>query len=177
MPHRVFYFFLLFLDLHLFLFLTEFKIKFFFRTDKTLKCSLMLLGKSLFWMQKLLQFMLSIADHTGKSNKLLLKQRAFLLLFQSVNWQQLQLRNPLNCTSEITITIATNWHFCWQPQEKKAANDWTGHACQKSFHQNRVKAHSCSSVFVLKKFTYIYAHNAQYRCSTWFVAREHYPWN
>lgn len=39
---------LLFPDPHLFLFLTEFKIKVFLRADKTAKCSLMLLGKSLF---------------------------------------------------------------------------------------------------------------------------------
>lgn len=84
MPRRLFYFFLLLLDPHLFLFLTEFKIKI-FRTDKTDKCSLMLLGKSFFWMQELLQFTLSIADHTEKSNKLLLKQWAFFIIIIPVS--------------------------------------------------------------------------------------------
>lgn len=82
-------------------------------------------------MQKLLQFTLSTADHTGKSNKLQLKQWAFFYYYyyssQSTDNSSNSVRNPLYCTSEITITIATNWHFCWQSQEKQAASDGMCH--------------------------------------------------
>lgn len=95
-----------------------------------------------FWMQKLLQFTLSTADHTGKSNKLQLERWGVFFYYyyssQSTDNSSNPDRNPLCCTSEITITIATNWHFCWQSQEKKAASDGMCHgewtrlpACQK----------------------------------------------
>lgn len=103
----------------------------FFRADKPAKCSLMLLGKSPFecrsccssrYPQQIIQESLTSFSWSSE-----LFFYYYYYSSQSTDNSSNSVRNPLYCTSEITITIATNWHFCWQSQEKQAASDGMCH--------------------------------------------------